>query len=89
MRGDLRVHSLAIAGREPSGIRFGVRGMRVLLLVVGLVGIAVFVLGPDTDLGPAALVVGLVLVAVSGSVWLISERRRDGAARDPRVPPRR
>lgn len=63
--------------------------MRVLLLVVGLVGVAVFVLGPDTDLGPAALVVGVALVAVSGTVWLIGARRRDSNARDPRVPPLR
>ncbi len=54
--------------------------MRVLLLIIGLVGVGVFVLGPDTSLGPAALVVGVALVGVSGTAWLVRERRREKGA---------
>jgi hypothetical protein len=63
-----------------------------LLLLVGLVGIGVFVLGPDTGLGPAALLVGVALVVASGSAWLLRARGADAPGRDrtdPRVPPRR
>jgi hypothetical protein len=49
-----------------------------LLLLVGLVGVAVFALGPDTSLGPASLVVGVALVAGVGIAWLTRQARRPG-----------
>jgi hypothetical protein len=60
---------------------------KLLLLVVGLVGlvgIGVFVFGPDTGLGPGALVVGVAMVVGSGSAWLLQERRRDSGDPAPR-----
>ena len=57
--------------------------MRVLLLVIGLIGVAVFVLGPDTGLGLAALPLGVAVVVGAGATWLIRAATRPGGPRSP------
>jgi Flp pilus assembly protein TadB len=57
--------------------------MRALLVAAGLAGIIVFVVGPDTGLGLAALPLGVAVVVGAGSAWLVHARRRDRDARFP------